>query len=56
MSPPDMPAPAGALARLGPAHHFTAPRRHHQVPDAGHNLPQEAPGAFADAVLELATL
>jgi pimeloyl-ACP methyl ester carboxylesterase len=38
------------------AHHFTASRRHHQVPDAGHNLPQEAPGAFADAVLELATL
>ena len=38
------------------AHHFTAPRRHHQVPDAGHNLPQEAPDAFAGAVLELATL
>jgi pimeloyl-ACP methyl ester carboxylesterase len=26
---------------------------HHQVPDAGHNLPQEAPQAFADAVLEV---
>ena len=38
------------------AHHFTGPRAHHQVPNAGHNLPQEAPGAFADAILELATL
>jgi pimeloyl-ACP methyl ester carboxylesterase len=38
------------------AHHFTAARRHYQVPDAGHNLPQEAPGAFADAVLEVAAL
>jgi len=28
-------------------------RTHRQVPDAGHNLPQEAPGAFADAVVEL---
>ncbi len=35
------------------AHHFTASRVHRQVPDAGHNLPQEAPGAFADAVLSL---
>lgn len=38
------------------AHHFTGPRAHHQVPNAGHNLPQEAPAAFADAVLELARL
>jgi pimeloyl-ACP methyl ester carboxylesterase len=29
---------------------------HRQVPNAGHNLPQEAPEAFASAVLELATL
>jgi pimeloyl-ACP methyl ester carboxylesterase len=29
---------------------------HHQVPDAGHNLPQEKPEAFADAVLEAAAL
>jgi len=36
--------------------HFTGPRVHHQVPNAGHNLPQEAPAAFADAVLEVATL
>jgi pimeloyl-ACP methyl ester carboxylesterase len=32
---------------------FTARRIHHVVPGAGHNLPQEAPHAFADAVLEL---
>jgi pimeloyl-ACP methyl ester carboxylesterase len=33
---------------------FTGPRSHRQVPDAGHNLPQEAPQAFAQAVLDLA--
>jgi pimeloyl-ACP methyl ester carboxylesterase len=38
------------------AHHFTGPRVHHQVPDAGHNLPQESPEAFASAVLEVPTL
>ena len=38
------------------AHHFTGPRVHHQIPNAGHNLPQEAPGAFAAAVLELLQL
>ncbi len=38
------------------AGHFTGPRVHRQVPDAGHNLPQEAPGAFADAVLHVAKL
>ena len=38
------------------AHHFTAARAHHQVPDAGHNLPQEAPDAFADAIREAASL
>jgi pimeloyl-ACP methyl ester carboxylesterase len=26
------------------------------VPNAGHNLPQEAPGAFARAILEVADL
>jgi pimeloyl-ACP methyl ester carboxylesterase len=36
------------------AGHFTGPRVHHQVPNAGHNLPQEAPAAFAGAILELA--
>ncbi|MBA2682208.1 MAG: alpha/beta hydrolase [Ktedonobacteraceae bacterium] len=38
------------------ARHFTGPRMHHQVPNAGHNLPQEVPDAFASAVLELAHL
>ena len=38
------------------ARHFTGPRVHHQVPNAGHNLPQEAPDAFANAILELANL
>jgi pimeloyl-ACP methyl ester carboxylesterase len=35
------------------AAHFTGPREHRQVPAAGHNLPQEAPEAFADAILAL---
>jgi pimeloyl-ACP methyl ester carboxylesterase len=38
------------------APHFTGPRAHHQVPNAGHNLPQESPDAFADAILEVANL
>jgi pimeloyl-ACP methyl ester carboxylesterase len=38
------------------AAHFTGPRSHHQVPNAGHNLPQEAPEAFAAAVLEVQRL
>ena len=46
------PATEGAAS----AGHFTGPRVHYQVPDAGHNLPQEAPEAFADAVLEVAKL
>jgi pimeloyl-ACP methyl ester carboxylesterase len=32
---------------------FTGERRHRVVPDVGHNLPEEAPAAFADAVMEL---
>jgi pimeloyl-ACP methyl ester carboxylesterase len=32
---------------------FTARRSHRVIAKAGHNLPQEAPGAFAAAVLEL---
>lgn len=35
------------------AAHFTGPRTHRRVPDAGHNLPQEAPRAFADAVVDV---
>ena len=37
------------------APHFTGPYRRHIVPGAGHNLPQEAPAAFADAVLALSS-
>ncbi len=33
--------------------HFTGPRSHRVVPGVGHNLPQEVPQVFADAVLEL---
>ena len=38
----------------GSAHaaHFTGPRVHRTVPAAGHNLPAEAPEAFARAVLD----
>jgi pimeloyl-ACP methyl ester carboxylesterase len=42
------PAPAAAQA-----HRFSGRREHRVVPGVGHNLPQEAPGAFAQAVLEL---
>ena len=38
------------------ARHFMGPRVHHRVPGAGHNLPQEAPQAFADAVTEVLSL
>ena len=37
------------------ARHFTGPRVHRLVPGVGHNLPQEVPQVFADAVLELVT-
>ncbi|WP_231921425.1 alpha/beta fold hydrolase [Micromonospora auratinigra] len=37
------------------AAHFVGPRAHHQVPGAGHNLPQEAPDAFVAAVREVST-
>ena len=35
------------------AHFFTGPRSHRVIPGVGHNLPQEVPQLFADAVLEL---
>lgn len=35
------------------ARRFTGPREHHVVPGVGHNMPQEAPAVFADAVLKL---
>jgi pimeloyl-ACP methyl ester carboxylesterase len=41
-------ADAAAHARF-----FTGPRSHRVVPGAGHNLPQEMPHVFANAVLEL---
>ncbi|MEI7464032.1 MAG: hypothetical protein WCJ87_01605 [Burkholderiales bacterium] len=43
-------APHGAARQ---AHHFSELRTHRIVPGAGHNLPQEAPAAFDDAVLAL---
>ena len=42
--------PAAADAH---AHRFTGPRSHRLVPGVGHNMPQEVPRVFADAVLEL---
>jgi pimeloyl-ACP methyl ester carboxylesterase len=42
------PSPAAAHARF-----FSGPRSHRVVPGVGHNMPQEAPRVFADAVLEL---
>lgn len=42
------PAPAAQHA-----HRFTGPRTHTVVPGVGHNMPQEVPGVFADAVLQL---
>jgi pimeloyl-ACP methyl ester carboxylesterase len=37
----------------GHQHHFTGPYAHRVLPVVGHNLPQEAPEAFASAVREL---
>ncbi len=34
---------------------FTGARQHRVIPDVGHNLPEEAPKEFADAVWELAS-
>jgi pimeloyl-ACP methyl ester carboxylesterase len=42
--------PAGSEAH---ARHFTGPYQRRVLPKIGHNLPQEAPLAVADAVLEL---
>lgn len=38
------------------ARRFTGPHEHRTVPNAGHNLPQEAPAAFADAILTVEAL
>ena len=45
--------PADASAH---AARFTGPRSHRVVPGVGHNMPQEVPRVFADAVLELVYL
>ncbi|MEJ8848723.1 alpha/beta hydrolase [Variovorax rhizosphaerae] len=45
------PAPASVHAAR-----FTGPRSHRIVPGVGHNMPQEVPRVFADAVLELVAL
>ena len=42
--------PAAAIAT---AHRFSGPRSHRLVPGVGHNMPQERPREFADAVLEV---
>jgi pimeloyl-ACP methyl ester carboxylesterase len=34
---------------------FRGSRSHHVIENAGHNLPEEAPREFADAVWELAS-
>ncbi len=41
--------PIGGTAHHAP--HFTGPYEYRVIDNAGHNLPQEAPGAFADALL-----
>ena len=41
-------APASQHARF-----FTGPRSHRVVPGVGHNMPQEVPQVFVDAVMEL---
>lgn len=46
----------GVMPIGGTSHHarkFTAACQYRVVPGSGHNLPQEAPGAFAQAVLDL---
>ena len=35
------------------AHRFAGSRSHRVVPGVGHNMPQEVPEVFAQAVLEL---
>ncbi len=46
----------GVRPPASPAQHghcFAGPRTHTVVPGVGHNMPQEVPGVFADAVLQL---
>jgi len=43
----------GSGASGGRSHFFTGKYAHREIPTAGHNLPQEAPREFADAILSL---
>jgi pimeloyl-ACP methyl ester carboxylesterase len=43
--------PPAAASQHG--HRFTGPRTHAVVPGVGHNMPQEVPSVFTDAVLSL---
>jgi pimeloyl-ACP methyl ester carboxylesterase len=43
--------PPAAASQHG--HLFSGPRSHRLVPSVGHNMPQEVPSVFANAVLEL---
>ena len=49
----------GAADAVGPpesrkaTRHFTGPYERRLIPEAGHNVPQEAPAAMAEAVLAL---
>ncbi|WP_144155406.1 alpha/beta fold hydrolase [Paraburkholderia sp. BCC1885] len=43
--------PAGSASH---AKRFKGPHEHRVIPGAGHNVPQEAPQAFADAIIALA--
>lgn len=45
-----------ATEGLPDEHRFRGPRSHRRVESAGHNLPQEAPAAFARAVLDVKDL
>lgn len=44
---------SGVAPARDTADKFSGPYSHHPISGAGHNLPQEAPKAFADAVTEL---
>ena len=43
-----------AASSINDGRHFTGPYERRVIPGAGHNLPQEAPAAFAEAVLAVA--
>lgn len=58
ISVPTVVLESGSDGVLGPSAaedraQFTGPYRHVLLPDAGHNVPQEAPESFAEAILSL---